>query len=206
MNDIEIIQRKIYEIRGQRVMLDFDLASLYQVETRVLNQAVKRNIERFPEDFMFQLTSAEWDFISSQFVMTSRTKRPKSALPFAFTEHGALMLSSVLRCNVAVEISIKVTRAFVAVRKVLATASLPMKITELEYGLKELRQDVEDILSDQNEINEDTRAQLDALSTALVALQTERKNPSQPRRPIGFNASQEWYNNIFINPLKPLRQ
>ena len=191
MNDIEIIQRKIYEIRGQRVMFDFDLASLYQVETRVLNQAVKRNLNRFPEDFMFQLTSVEWDFISSQFVMTSRTKRPKSSLPFAFTEHGALMLSSVLRSNVAVEISIKVTRAFVAVRKVLATASLPMKVAELEYGLKELRQEVEDILADQNEINEDTRAHLDALSTALVALQSERNKPSQPRRPIGFNASQE---------------
>ena len=78
-------------------MLDFDLASLYQVETRVLNQAVKRNIERFPDDFMFQLTAEEWALISSQFVMTSRSKRPKRALPLAFTEHGALMLSSVLR-------------------------------------------------------------------------------------------------------------
>ena len=79
MNDIEIIQSKIYELRGYRVMLDFDLASLYQVETRVLNQAVKRNIERFPEDFMFQLTAEEWALISSQFVMTSRAKRPKTA-------------------------------------------------------------------------------------------------------------------------------
>ena len=74
-------------------MLDTDLAELYQVETRVLNQAVKRNIGRFPDDFMFRLTKDEWDIISSQFVMTSRTKRPKSALPLAFTEHGALMLS-----------------------------------------------------------------------------------------------------------------
>lgn len=95
-------------------MLDFDLAQLYQVETRVLNQAVKRNIERFPEDFMFQLTDGEWTIISSQFVMTSRSKRPKSALPLAFTEHGVLMLSSVLRSEVAIEVSIKITRAFVA--------------------------------------------------------------------------------------------
>ena len=78
MNDIQTIQSKIYEIRGQRVMLDFDLAVLYQVETRALNQAVKRNIERFPEDFMIRLTAGEWAVISSQFVMTSRAKRPKT--------------------------------------------------------------------------------------------------------------------------------
>lgn len=80
MNQLEQIQSKIYEIRGQRVMLDFDLADMYQVETRVLNQAVKRNIERFPEDFMFQLSASEWNAISSQFVTTSRIKRPKSSL------------------------------------------------------------------------------------------------------------------------------
>ena len=100
MNDIQIIQQKIYEIRGQRVMLDFDLAELYQVETRSLNQAVKRNINRFPDDFMFRLTSNELEIISSQFVMTSRAKRPKSFLPLAFTEHGALMLASVLRSDI----------------------------------------------------------------------------------------------------------
>ncbi|MBQ7526096.1 MAG: ORF6N domain-containing protein, partial [Bacteroidaceae bacterium] len=116
MNEVQTIQNKIYEIRGQRVMLDFDLAMLYSVETRVLNQAVKRNSERFPTDFMFQLTAEEWSFISSQFVMTSRLKRPKSALPFAFTEHGALMLASVLRSDVAIDMSIKITRAFVAMR------------------------------------------------------------------------------------------
>ena len=102
-------------------MLDTDLAELYQVETRVLNQAVKRNENRFPEDFMFRLTEVEWAAISSQFVMTSRVKRPKSALPLAFTEHGALMLSSVLRSEVAIETSIKITRAFVAMRQTLMT-------------------------------------------------------------------------------------
>ena len=86
MNDIQLIQSRIYEIRGQKVMLDFDLAELYQVETRILNQSVKRNINRFPDDFMFRLTESEWGNISSQFVMTSRAKRPKSALPLAFTE------------------------------------------------------------------------------------------------------------------------
>jgi len=90
MDELSNIQGKIYEIRGYRVMLDFDLAEIYQVETRVLNQSVKRNMKRFPNDFMFQLTKAEWENISSQFVMTSRAKRPKSAYPFAFTEHGEL--------------------------------------------------------------------------------------------------------------------
>lgn len=89
---LTIIQSKIYEIRGQKVMLDFDLAEMYQVETRVLNQSVKRNIQRFPEDFMFQMTSEEWSDMSSQFVMTSRLKRPKTALPLAFTEHSVVML------------------------------------------------------------------------------------------------------------------
>lgn len=92
MNRIELIQSKIHEIRGQKIMPDFDLAEMYQVETRVLNQAVKRNINRFPEDFMFRLSPDEWAGISSQFVMTSRGKRPKTALPLAFTEHGVVML------------------------------------------------------------------------------------------------------------------
>ena len=105
MNYIQTIQSKIYEIRGQRVMLDFDLAAMYGVETRALNQAVKRNSKRFEgDDFMFRLTKDE-AVISSQFVMTSRAKRPKTALPLAFTEHGALMLSSVLRSEVAIETS-----------------------------------------------------------------------------------------------------
>ena len=96
MEDLSNIQNLIYVIRGQRVMLDFDLAMLYEVETRSLNQTVKRNSRRFPEDFMFQLTEQEWNLISSQFVMTSRMKRPKKSLPFAFTELGALMLSSLV--------------------------------------------------------------------------------------------------------------
>ena len=105
MNYIQTIQSKIYEIRGQRVMLDFDLAAMYGVETKRLNEAVKRNAQRFEgDDFMFRLTKDE-AVISSQFVMTSRAKRPKTALPLAFTEHGALMLSSVLRSEVAIETS-----------------------------------------------------------------------------------------------------
>ena len=185
MNELQIIQSKIHEIRGLRVMLDTDLAELYQVETRILNQAVKRNMGRFPDDFMFRLTEAEWDIISSQFVMTSRTKRPKSALPLAFTEHGALMLSSVLRSDVAIETSIKVTRAFVAMRQALNVLSLPAKLSELELSINNLRNEVDEILADQNDINESTRAQLDAISTALAELQAKEQN-QKTRRRIGF--------------------
>lgn len=131
----EIIENKIYIIRGQKVMLDKDLAWLYEVETRILNQAVKRNIERFPEDFMFQLTKEEWDNLRFQFgtsnedkslrsqIVTSK-KRPSlisqiviskggdRKLPYAFTEHGVAMLSSVLRSKRAVAINIQIVRIF----------------------------------------------------------------------------------------------
>ena len=187
MNELAI-KEKIYEIRGQRVMLDFDLAELYQVETRVLNQSVKRNIRRFPEDFMFQLSEVEWDTILSQFVMTSRVKRPKSALPLAFTEHGALALAGILRSDVAIETSIIVTRAFVAMRQALTTLAIPVKLNEIERSLTNLRHEVEEILADQNDINESTRAQLEAISAALVELQSSRSQIStlKKRRPIGF--------------------
>ena len=185
MNEVQTIQNKIYEIRGQRVMLDFDLAMLYSVETRVLNQAVKRNAERFPTDFMFQLTAEEWSFISSQFVMTSRLKRPKSALPFAFTEHGALMLASVLRSDVAIDMSIKITRAFVAMRSMVAVLSnTAADVAQLRKDFEELKLDIEDILADQNNINEDTRMQLELINQSLAALQAP---PKKPHRPIGFN-------------------
>ena len=190
MNEVAVIQSMIYEIRGQRVMLDFDLAALYHVETRVLNQAVKRNIERFPSDFMFQLAPDEWTFISSQFVMTSRAKRPKKALPYAFTELGALMLSSVLRSSVADETSIKITRAFVAMRQMLSFSTLPEKVVTLAQELYKLKEEVNDILADQNDINESTRAQLDAISTALAELQA-KPSDTKTRKPIGFILSED---------------
>ncbi|MBO4370258.1 MAG: ORF6N domain-containing protein [Paludibacteraceae bacterium] len=185
MNDIQLIQNKIFEVRGRRVMLDTDLAELYQVETRALNQAVKRNENRFPEDFMFRLTIAEWNEISSQFVMTSRSKRPKSALPLVFTEHGALMLSSVLRSDVATEISIKITRAFVAMRQALVTLSVPSKLSELQHSIDDLRNEINEILANQNDINEGTQAQIDAISEAIAELQAKEPKPFT-RRKIGF--------------------
>ena len=190
MHELQHIQSLIYEIRGQRVMLDRDLAELYNVETRALNQAVKRNIARFPEDFMFQLSATEWELISSQFVMTSRSKRPKSARPLVFTEHGALMLSSVLRSEVATETSIKVTRAFVAMRQTLNVLAIPSKLSELERNIENLRNEVDEILADQNDINESTRAQLDAISTALAELQSKEPRQTAHRR-IGFIQDEE---------------
>lgn len=133
------IQNKIYEVNGIKIMLDFDLAELYEVETRVLNQAIKRNIDSFPEDFMFRLTKEEWEevsssqivMMSSQSVMTS--KRPKSALPYAFTEHGVTMLASVLKSPKARKMNIAIVRAFVALRKTLLNIeNLKSQIQELE--------------------------------------------------------------------------
>lgn len=127
------IQTKIYEIRGQKVMLDFDLAELYEVETRVLNQAVKRNIDIFPEDFMFQLTPIEWESNSSQFVMSSRKHRGEIYLPFAFTEHGVTMLANVLRSEKARQTSIAIVRAFIKLKQfVLNYKELSGKLAELE--------------------------------------------------------------------------
>ena len=113
--DVMIVQNLIYEIRGQKVMLDFDLARLYQVETKALNQAVKRNAERFPSDFMFRLTAEEVLNMRSQIVTAS--KRNTSAPPFAFTEQGVAMLASVLKSPIAVAASISIMRAFVQVRQ-----------------------------------------------------------------------------------------
>lgn len=121
MNELTDIRTKIHEIRGQQVMLDFDLAELYGVETRVLNQSVKRNKDRFPLDFMFQLNEEEWESMSSQFVTTSRVKRPKNSIPFAFTEQGVAMLSGVLRSHTAIEVNIRIMRALGAVHHLYAT-------------------------------------------------------------------------------------
>ena len=120
MNDIVQIQNLIYMIRGQKVMLDSDLAMLYEVETKVLNQAVKRNIERFPEDFMFQLTEQEWeDFkVRSQFV-TSPKGGGRQYLPYVFTEQGVSMLSSVLKSKRAIQINVQIMRTFVKMRECL---------------------------------------------------------------------------------------
>jgi hypothetical protein len=138
MQHLEVIQKKIYEVRGQRVLLDLDLAQLYEVETRVLNQAIKRNIESFPEDFMFRLTKKEWQDMSSQIVMTSISKRPKTAIPYAFTEHGVTMLASVLKSPKARKMNIAIVRAFIALRKlVLENNAVLEQLNQLKARLGE---------------------------------------------------------------------
>ena len=208
--DIEVIKNRIYEVRGLRVMLDRDLAELYGVETRVLNQAVKRNINRFPEDFMFQLTAEERDNMSSQIVMTSGqvsdmssqivmtspNKRPKVALPYAFTEHGALMLASVLKSPSAIQMSVMVTRAFIAMREALSgMLSVNYKVEQLSHKVDQLNNYVEEILHDQNDINcmqEETNTeialQIEAINDALDQL---REKPSTPRKQIWFKTEKQ---------------
>ena len=185
MNELEPIYQKIHFIRGQRVMLDFDLAILYGVETRALNQAVKRNKERFEgEDFMFQLTREEAEEnLISQFVTSSWGGTRK--LPYAFTELGVAMLSSVLRSKTAIEINRGIMRAFVEFRRI--AAALPTNtddIKELKREMQGIKDYIEEILSDQNDINEENRMQLELINQALAELQVERK--ASERRPIGF--------------------
>ena len=139
MNELMIneenIQNKIYTIRGVQVMLDRDLAKLYNVETRVLKQAVKRNIERFPKDFMFELTDEEIDFMVSQSVIPSKQHLGGSK-PFVFTEEGVSMLSSVLKSKIAVEINIAIFRAFAKMRRfLLSNASIFQRLDNIEYKL-----------------------------------------------------------------------
>ena len=114
-----VIHNKIYEIRDQKIMLDFDIAKLYEVETKVLNQAVKRNKDRFPKDFMFRVTKEEWELLRSQIVTLEKDGRGKypKYLPFAFTEHGVTMLASVLRSETAIKMNIAIVRAFIALRQ-----------------------------------------------------------------------------------------
>lgn len=179
------IQTRIYEVRGVRIMLDFDLAQIYQVETRILNQAVKRNLSRFPEDFMFRLSEEEWKRISSQIVMTSRSKRPKSALPFAFTEHGLVMLASILHSEIAINASVSVTRAFIAMRnKIISLSNTEQKLALLSERITNLGLYIENILHDQNDINEETSMQLELINQSLAELRAKPKD--SPRRRIGF--------------------
>ena len=143
------IESRIYEIRDQKVILDFDLAELYEVETKVLNQSVKRNIDRFPPDFMIQITRQEYNFLRSQFV-TLETGRGKYAkyLPYAFTEQGVSMLSSVLNSPKAIQINIQIIRAFVFIRQyALSHRDITVKLKELESKYDKQFKDVYDAIN-----------------------------------------------------------
>lgn len=189
MNDLEIIRSKIYDIRGQKVMLDRDLAAMYGVETRALNQAVKRNADRFPEDFMFQLSDEEVEKWKSQIVMSNSVKMGMRRNPYAFTELGVAILSSVLTSKIAIQINMGIMRAFVAVRQMIASNPVALRLSALEKNFEELKQDLEEIFADYNDINEDTRIQLEAINMALADLQADRKKAS-PHKRIGFKTEE----------------
>ena len=189
--ELNIIQNKIYQVRGVRVMLDFDLAELYQVETKVLKQTVRRNLDRFPEDFMFELTEQEHNSLiislRSQFV-TSNNKGGRRYMPFAFTEHGVIMLASLLRSDTAIQTSIKITRAFVAMRNYLmSTQHLESELTALKAKLELLERNDEENLEAINDLSEDVRHEIDNIYMAIAALSVKPADESdKPVKKIGF--------------------
>lgn len=186
MNELQLIQSKIYEVRGQKVMLDRDLAELYNVTTSNLNKAVKRNIRRFPDDFMFQPTKAEFDELKTNLIFQNGTSNwgGTRKLPYAFTEQGLAMLSGLLNSDIAIKVNINIMRAFVAIRQMITDNSPLKRLSTLEKNFNELKQDLEKIFADYNDINEDTRAQIEAINTTLAELQAKPKNT--PRSPVGF--------------------
>lgn len=152
----ETISNKIYFIRNQKVMLDSDLASLYQIETKVLKQAVKRNLSRFPEDFMFELTKIEYDSLRSQFVTLKKGRgEHQKYLPFAFTEHGILMLSSILKSDKAIQTNIQIMRIFTKVRQMLLdTTEIKVDILQIQKKLENHDKNIELVFSYLDELTE----------------------------------------------------
>ncbi len=200
---LSIIQSKIYEIRGCKVMLDFDLAEMYQVETRTLNQSVKRNMKRFPSDFMFQLEKEEWGKLKSQIVMSSqndsnssqtvmssnRKHRGDKYLPYAFTEQGVAMLSGLLNSDIAIEVNINIMRAFVTVRNyLLQHAATSKEIENLWQHVKALEEQSEENLRAINDLNEDNQNAFDEIYIALAELAKKQKaiTEPKPRNPVGY--------------------
>ena len=181
MNQLELIQSKIYEIRGQRVMLDFDLAEMYGTETGQLKRAVRRNIERFEgEDFMFELTKEELSRCQIGILNKGRGSNFKY-MPFAFTELGVAMLNS----KIAIEINRGIMRAFVAIRQRLANPPVD-RLGNIEKEVKELKEYIEEVFADYNDINDDTRMQLELINQTLAELQAQKRMENKPRNPIGF--------------------
>jgi hypothetical protein len=196
------IQHSITVLRGKQVLLDFQLAALYGVETKVLNQAVKRNLNRFPEDFMFRLTPQETAWMRSQFVTTYLQsadnkqdgeillpeKRRADALPYAFTEQGVAMLSSVLRSETAVQVNIAIMRAFVMARQIVTeTRENALAINELRLKMQMLEDALENNLGAVNDLSEEMKAELDNIYNAIGALSIKYQEPPKPKKnPIGF--------------------
>lgn len=187
--ELQVIQNKIYEIRGQRVMLDRDLAELYEVQTKVLNQAVKRNIKRFPADFMFQLNKEEFENLRSQ-IVTSRWGGTRT-MPYAFTEQGVAMLSGLLNSDRAIQANIAIMRAFVAMRNyITTTTTVTAEIAEIRAKLALLERNDEENMEAVNDLSEDMRKELDNIYQAIAALSIKPQN-TQPRKPIGYKTDNE---------------
>ena len=206
------IQHSIMLLRGRQVLLDFQLAAMYGVETKALNQAVKRNMNRFPEDFMFRLEPQEVAWMRSQFVTTYpqiaenqkdnvsvgvmlHDRRRADALPYAFTEQGVAMLSSVLRSETAVQVNIAIMRAFVAARQIVTeTRENTMAIEELRIKMKMLEDALENNLEAVNDLSEEMRAELDNIYNAIGALSVKvQESPKSKMNPIGFAAAAARY-------------
>ena len=192
MVDLQRIQSKIYEIRGHKVMINRDLAELYQVTTGNLNKSVQRNIKRFPSDFMFQLTKEEFDQLKTNLIFQNGISNwgGTRKLPYAFTEQGPAMLSGISNSDTAIQVNINIMRAFVAVRRLISNPPVD-KNAELREEMKKLKDYMEEIFADQNDINEDTRIQLELINQTLAELQVHQKLSDKPRRPIGFIQPQE---------------
>ena len=177
----EAITLRIATVRGQRVILDTDLAALYEVETKRFNEAVKRNLAKFPADFMFALTQDEWAALRSQFATLNATStgrgQHRKYLPYAFTEHGAIMAATLLSSPRAVEVSVYVVRAFVRMREMAATHG------DLAQRLAELEDKTEALAQQHDTFSRNTRVQLKQVFDTLRELVTP---PDPPKRPIGF--------------------
>ena len=182
MDNLQLIQSKIYEIRGRKVMLDRDLAELYQVTTGNLNKAVKRNLKRFPPDFMFQLTAEEWEALRFQIgILKNGRGEHTKYLPYAFTEQGLAMLSGILNSDIAINVNISIMRAFVAIRQMIASPKTN-KIDELEKRMDAIENYIEEVFSDYNDINNDTRIQLELINQTLAELQTKDRGFKERKR------------------------
>ena len=185
-NSLLIIENKIYELRGVKVMFDFDLAEMYGMETKVLKQAVRRNIKRFDgDDFMFEVSLEE---LSRSQIVTLNKGRGQNVKykPFAFTELGVAMLSSVLNSEIAIEVNRNIMRTFTSIRNLILNSPKD-ELSGKKQELKALQKQIEEMFADQNDINEDARIQLDLINEALAELQTKTKN--NKRNEIGYIAT-----------------
>ena len=173
-------------------MLDRDLAEMYQVTTGNLNKAVQRNIKRFPLDFMFQLTKEEFEELKANLIFQNGRSNwgGTRKFPYAFTEQGLAMLSGILNSDIAIQVNINIMRAFVAMRQLISNPPTD-KSSLLQREVKELKEYIEEMFADQNDINEDTRTQLELINRTLAELQVKKKLSSTPRRPIGFIRPEE---------------